>query len=94
MKYKAQKALNPWIQGLLLYKIYVDLLRVEHILVHPAEASSMCGAGRGQIDAQMAGAVENHTVLHCCADGPAGFLHVLNAFAVGGAPIGAVTKSI
>ena len=71
----------------MLYKIYIDLLCVEHILVHPAESFLDAGAGRGQIDAQMAGAVEHHTVLHCCADGPAGFLHVLNAFAVGGAPI-------
>ena len=50
------------------------------------------GAGRGQIDAQMAGAVEHHAVLHGSTDGPAGFLHILNGLAVGGAPVGAVHK--
>ena len=50
------------------------------------------GAGRGQIDAQMAGAVEHHAVLHGSTDGPAGFLNVLNGLAVGGAPVGAVYK--
>ena len=77
-----QKALNRQIQGLLLYKFYLKLLCVEHISVHPVEPLFNAGAGRGQIDAQMAGAVEHHAVLHGSTDGPAGFLHVLNGLAV------------
>ena len=75
-----------------MYKYYLKLLCVEHILVHPVERLFNAGAGRGQIDAQMAGAVEHHAVLHGSTDGPAGFLHVLNGLAVGGAPVGAVHK--
>ena len=87
-----QKALNPSDSGPFCINIMLKLLCVEHIPVHPVERLFNAGAGRGQIDAQMAGAVEHHAVLHGSTDGPAGFLHVLNGLAVGGAPVGAVHK--
>ena len=40
-----QKTLNRQIQGLLLYKYYLKLLYVEHILVHPVERLFNAGAG-------------------------------------------------
>ena len=67
-------------------------LSVEDVPIHSAEGFLYAGTGGGQIHSQVTGTEKHPAVLDGNTDIPAGFFHILDCFAMGGTPVGAVGK--